>query len=630
MRALSYLLLTGLLLQGCNAGIQGDGFDTDESGVNFGCHPWLSPSSRPGMGAIPYWGGTMFRVWAPNAERVFVAGDFNGWNEWANELASECNGHFSADIPGANPGHRYKFVIRRGNDVIWQNDPRALDVTNSVGESIIYDHGSYQWQHEAFYQTPPFNEQVIYEMHIGTFHDSPGFGPGNFQSATDKLDYLAWLGVNMVELMPVSEFPGDFSKGYNPSFPFAPESAYGSPNDLKHFIDEAHARGIGVIIDVVHNHYGPNDLPMWCFDGECYGSGGIYFYTDWRQHTDWGPRPDYGRHEVREYIRDNVRLWLDYYHADGLRWDATFSIRNASGTDLPEGWFLLQDINYMVDTTQPWKIQIAEDFRGNHFISKPTHEGGAGFDSQWDADFFHPILDNIIPQDDSWRDMYEVRDAITHNFNGQGTQRVIYTESHDEVSNGRARVPEMIWPGNAGSYFSKKRSTLGAALVFTSPGIPMIFQGQEFLEDGFFSDEDPLDWSKADTYHGILLLYRDLIHLRRNWYNNTRGLRGDHVNVHHVNNNDKVIAFHRWKDGGPGDDVIVVANFSNQTFHNYKIGFPRGGLWYVRFNSDAQVYSPDFGNTPGYDTTAHAEPHDGMPFSANVGIGPYSVLILSQ
>lgn len=158
----------------------------------------------------------------------------------------------------------------------------------------------------------------------------------------------------------------------------------------------------------------------------------------------------------------------------------------------------------------------------------------------------------------------------------------------------------------------------------------MIFQGQEFLESGYFSDQTPLDWSKLTTYAGIQLLYHDLIRLRRNWFNQTAGLRGQNLNVHHVNNTDKLIAFHRWENGGPGDDVVVVANFANRGYDSYTLGFPRSGGWRVRFNSDWQGYSGDFGNQLGYDTEAGDGPQDGMPFQANVGVGPYSVLILSQ
>jgi 1,4-alpha-glucan branching enzyme len=167
-------------------------------------------------------------------------------------------------------------------------------------------------------------------------------------------------------------------------------------------------------------------------------------------------------------------------------------------------------------------------------------------------------------------------------------------------------------------------------MVFTAPGIPMIFQGQEFLEDGYFQDTVPLDWARLQAFDGINLLYRDLIRLRRNWSNRTRGLRGQHINVHHVNNTDKVIAFHRWENGGPGDDVVIIANFADRSYDSYTVGMPRDGQWCVRFNSDWQGYSADFGNHLGYDTMAGGDPMDNMPFQANVGIGPYSILVLSQ
>jgi len=226
--------------------------------------------------------------------------------------------------------------------------------------------------------------------------------------------------------------------------------------------------------------------------------------------------------------------------------------------------------------------------------------------------------------------MFTVKDAIAHGYNGQATQRVIYTESHDEVANGKQRIPEMIWPGNAGSYYSRKRSTLGAAIALTSPGIPMLFMGQEFLEDGYFKDTRPLDWTKTSTYSGILQMYKDLIHLRRNGEGNTRGLEGNNVNVFHVNDGAKVIAFHRWDQGGAGDDVVVVANFSNQAFSTYDLGFPRGGTWRVRFNSDWNGYSKDFANTASVDTNASDGGKDGLGFHGSVGLGPYSVVILSQ
>lgn len=587
-------------------------------------------SSRLGMGAKPYSGGTMFRVWAPFAESVCVAGQFNGWDGAVPKLVSEGNGHWSLDYRNAVPGQQYRYVIRRGAQTLWRIDPREEEVTNSVGNSVIFDE-SFNWTDGGF-QMPSWNRMVVYELHPGTFHDAPGGVPGTLDTAIAKLDHLQDLGVNAIQLMPVAEFPADYSWGYNASLPFAVERAYGGPKALKRFVDAAHARGMAVLLDVVHNHYGPTDLDLWRFDGWWQGNyGGIYFYQDDRSFTPWGnTRPDFGRGEVRQYIRDNALMWLQDFHIDGLRWDSTLNIRTHNNGDNPEGWSLMQWINNEIDAAQPWKISIAEDMQGNAWLTKDSGAGGAGFDSQWTAQFVHPIRAAIIAANDNDRDMNSVRNAIAYQYSIDAFESVVYTESHDEVANGRSRVPEEIWPGNAGSWYSRKRSTLGAALVMTSPAIPMLFQGQEFLEDGFFSDADPLDWSKLNTYSGINLMYRDLIRLRRNWYDTTRGLSGHHTNVFHVDNADKLIAFHRWDQGGPRDDVVVLSNFKNATWNEYRIGVPRAGGWRVRFNSDWVGYSSDFSNTASVDVTADAIPYDGMPYSVNLKIGPYSTLILSQ
>jgi 1,4-alpha-glucan branching enzyme len=583
------------------------------------------------MGTVLYPGGVAFRVWAPFASSVFAAGTFNQWSATANPFASEDRGYWSVEVPAAKIGDEYQFVIHGGAQELWRKNPYASEVVNSSGNAIIHD-PNFDWTGDDFVM-PPRNELVIYEMHVGSFNDSANAGPGTFDEIVPKLGYLRDLGINAIEVMPVLEFPMSFSWGYNPSNPFAVESALGGPQGLHRFVKAAHALGIAVIMDVVYNHFGPGDLDLWRFDGwsDENHNGGIYFYDNDRSHTDWGDtRPDYGRPEVRQYLLDNALFWLNKYRLDGLRFDSVSNIRSVNGRDLPDGWSLLQWIHNEIRSTQPWKITIAEDLQNNEWITKVTDVGGAGFSSQWDAGFVHPIRDAVIAQNDADRDLYAVRDALYHRYNGDAEQRVIYTESHDEVANGHARVPEEIWPGNAGSWFSRKRSALGAALVFTAPGIPMIFQGQEFLEDEYFRDSTPLDWTKLDTYRGINALYRDLIRLRRNWFNQTRGLRGQHISVHHVNDTDKVIAFHRWENGGPGDDVVIVANFGNRSYGSYSLGFPRPGYWRVRFNSDWQGYSADFGSQFGYATLAGGESRDGMPFQANVGVGPYSVLVLSQ
>ena len=594
------------------------------------------PSALPGMGARPTPAGTSFRVWAPFASTVAVAGGFNGWDPGKHELAREGNGYWSVDVPGARPGHEYKYVIRNGTGTGWRVDPYAREMRNSNGNGVIVAPPS-DWSADAGYRMPPWDELVIYEMHAGTFNDVPGGGPGTFDDVIRKLDYLRDdLGINAIKVLPAAEFPTGQSLGYNPAHLFAIETEYGGPAGFERFVKAAHQRGMAVILDVVYNHLGPNDMDLQVFDGWSDNThpDGIYFYDNERRGTPWGPRPDYGRPEVRQFLRDNALFWLDEFHVDGLRFDATSYIHTIAndGRTLRDGWRLLAWVNEEVDGRFPWKITVAEDLQNNAAVTEPTDAGGASFDTQWDAGFVHPVRWALAAPDDAQRDMDAVAAAIYHRYDGNALARVIYTESHDEVlaMNGKRRLVEDIWPGNADSWAAKKRSTLGAALVMTSPGIPMIFQGQEFIEDGAFDDGVPLDWWRRVLFGGIVTLYRDLIRLRRNWFDATRGLRGQHVNVFHRNGGDKVLAMHRWHQGGPRDDVVVVLNFGNRGYDSYTLGFPRAGRWAVRFNSDWNGYDAAFGNAFSYDTDAGWAPRDGLPASGNVGLGPYSAIILSQ
>lgn len=588
--------------------------------------------TREGMGAVPYDRGTGFRVWAPHAEWVGVEGSFNNWDAAKNPMNPEDNGYWFIAINGAKPGDEYKFVIKNGKQQLHKIDPYAQEVTNSVGNGVIYDHAAYDWEGDA-YQLPGHHELVIYEAHVGTFYDASGDKPGTFALAEKKLDHLVDLGVNVVQLMPVAEFAGDFSWGYNPAHIFAVESAYGGPDGLKSFIKKAHSKGLAVVIDVVYNHFGPSDLDLWQFDGWSENDkGGIYFYNDWRSSTPWGDtRPDYGRGEVRQFIRDNALMWIRDYHADGLRFDMTPYIRSvdAMGAELPDGWSLMRWVNEEVQALRPGALTVAEDMQGNPKITG-LEDDDAGFSAQWDGRFVHPIREAIITYNDYDRSIGEVAEAASLIYDADAFRRVIYTESHDEVANGQARVVNEINPHDEQGWYAQKRSTIGAALVMTSPGIPMLFQGQEFLEGGWFRDTVPVDWSLDKKYQGITRLYRDLIQLRRDWHSTTKGLKGHGVSCYHQNNDAKVMAMHRWSDGGPGDDVVVVINLSAEPHEHYRIGMPASGLWKLRFNSDSTDYSSQFGGFASFDADATGEGQDGQPASAEVSVGPYSVLIYSQ
>jgi 1,4-alpha-glucan branching enzyme len=350
--------------------------------------------------------------------------------------------------------------------------------------------------------------------------------------------------------------------------------------------------------------------------------------------TPWGEtRPDYGRGEVRQYILDNVRMWLEDYHIDGLRLDSTLYIRNSGEggrSEMPDGWSLLQAINETVSRHGVNHITIAEDLQSNVWITKDVGAGGAGFGSQWDPHFVRPIREALIASQDQNRSLSSIRDAILYRYNDDAFERVIYSESHDDVANGQARLPQEVNPDDPTGWYAQKRSTMAAVMVFTAPGIPMLFQGQEFLEGEWFRDTVPVDWHQQDQFRGIIRLYRDLISLRLNEAGCSRGLCGQFTQVYHLNEERKVLAFHRWDSGGPADDVVVIANFSNEVQENYVLGFPALGAWKLLFNSDWHGYSELFDGHQSGDIIAVEECRDTFPFQASVSIAPYGALIYSQ
>jgi 1,4-alpha-glucan branching enzyme len=590
-------------------------------------------SALQGMGPMLSADGVAFRVWAPHATQVSVIGTFNNWDGLAHPMQSEQRGFWYAEVKGAGIGDQYKYQLSTDVGVLKRIDPYAREVASSVGNAIVHD-SQFNWEDDDF-RMPSWNTLVIYELHVGTFNDEDPYRPGKFISITARFGHLKQLGVNAIQIMPVGQFAGMRSWGYNPSHLFAVDSDYGGSLGLKRFIKRAHQAGIAVLLDVVYNHLGPSDLDLWQFDGWSENSkGGIYFYNDDRAVTPWGEtRPDYGRGEVRQYILDNVRMWLEDYHIDGLRLDSTLYIRNSGeggSSEIPDGWSLLQAINETVSRHGKNHITIAEDLQSNVWITKDVGAGGAGFGSQWDPHFVRPIREALIASQDQNRSLSSIRDAILYRYNDDAFERVIYSESHDDVANGQARLPQEVNPDDPTGWYAQKRSTMAAVMVFTAPGIPMLFQGQEFLEGEWFRDTVPVDWHQQEQFRGIIRLYRDLIRLRLNEAGCSRGLCGQFTQVYHLNEERKMLAFHRWDGGGPADDVVVIANFSNQFQENYVLGFPALGAWKLRFNSDWHGYSELFDGHQSGDIIAVEKSRDTLPFQASVSIAPYSALIYSQ
>jgi 1,4-alpha-glucan branching enzyme len=604
--------------------------------------PDAAEAGPPPLGATPGPAGVAFRVWAPDATAVWVRGSWDQWSSPGTPLAPAAGGTYAATVSAASVGDEYEYLIANGQTLplFHRADPRSRLVTKDAGvfgNSVVVNPGAYTFQN-AF--TPPApSHAVLYELHVQTFDGSPG--TGTWATATAKLDYLKALGIDLIEVLPVAEVPESYSWGYDPSFPYATEPSAGSPEDLKRFIDSCHGRGIGVVIDTVHNHYGPDlGRSLWQFDGASFDAGGIYFYTDWRYSTAFGPRPDYGRQEIRDYIVENAQMWLGEFHADGLRWDSVVNMRlgqdNGTTQPIDNGIPLLQAATTAAHAIAPGSLQIAEDLQNYDLITDGVATGGAGFDSQWDPTFYSSVRAALVAVSDADRDMNAVAAAVSHSYSGVSTARVALTEDHDLASpqNGGQRLAAAICNNLDPSclVYAEKRTVLGGVLVLTSPGIPMLFQGQEFVESVPFpfGAGVGIDWTKATTYSGIVQLYTNLIALRRNTSGTTRGLSGPSLNVFHVDNGAKLVAYHRWDQGGVGDDVVVVLNFGNAVQPNVAIGLPRAGTWRVRLNTDDTAYSSLFAGTPTADVVASGAALDGLAQSGALTIGAYSAVVLSQ
>ncbi len=543
---------------------------------------WGAPAApKSTLGAALTPDGTTFQAWAPNARSMAVIGDFNDWKpRGMDEMTKDpATGIWSVSLKGARPGRAYKYLV---NGNLARRDPRARSVTPDGVNSLIYDPAEFVWKGDKPVEIPP-EDLVIYEVHVGTFYDpKPADGlPATFYDMIRKLDYLVELGVNCVELMPVHEFKGMHSWGYNPCDLFAVEQAYGGPAGLKTLVKACHERGIAVHLDVVHNHYGPENLEMLRFDGTGDADrGGIYFYSEPdRAMTPWGPRVRFDDPQVRQFVKDNAAMWLDEYHVDGFRWDSTVNIRAyQDGTyPLPAGQEMLDDINSYIRRSHPKAISIAED----------SLDIGS-FLGSWDYDFHHFVMPALEARDDAGRDILPVVAAL-----GKATKmwRVVYVDNHDEAGkiNGCNRIATDIDPANPAGERARKMTALGAVLTLTAPGIPLLFMGNEWLESGPFHDDRPLDWFKKEKMAPVVALHRDLVRLRRNLDGRGAALKGREIEIPLVEPDLKVLVYWRWRQEQPDDRMVVAINLSANPA-TLAVPFPAGGAWETVFNTEWAAY----------------------------------------
>jgi 1,4-alpha-glucan branching enzyme len=611
------------------------------------------------MGSFLGDAGCTFRVWALFATGISLKfWKADGTTQTVPMAKDSAAGYgtdvWSVFVPGIAEECNYRFVIQFAGGSAERVDPFARSIVypnwttasqdDSDARSVVTSR-DFAWG--SVFTAPGWDQLVIYQIHIGTFFDPARGGANQIDDLILQIPYLQSLGINAVQFLPFVEFSAPLSLGYDSVLPFAMERDYGTPEDFKRLVQALHAAKIAVLVDVVYNHIDvsatftspPYPYSLFQYDGWGGDPCGIFFYGDDQMDTPWGPRPNYGRPAVAQFLSDNAALWLEEYQADGIRFDSTICIRKRQGSCTTSccgsdvgwqqnlGWELMQNINNRIDSDQPWKITIAEDLQGNAAITSPTSAGGAGFDAQWDTSLQGALMGALTQASDTNVDVGAIAGAMQ---NGNPFSRIIYLESHDQAD--YQRVPERIDPGDAEGWFARKKSMLGFAVVLTSPGIPMFFQGAELLDWRPWvaggSSPTMMDFSRQAKFPKLFQFYGDMVRLRIN----RPGLCGSGLNVFEANPSTKVLAYHRWNQGSGTDDVVVVANFSDTSFPSYTIGFPYPGTWYVRLNSDANSYSDsgDFGAVNSYDTTAGPGGWDGMPFAGNVGIGPYSLIVLSR
>ena len=437
---------------------------------------------------------TTFRVWAPAAATVEVV-----IGAERRPLTAGAGGWWSADVPGAGPGTDYAFSLDGGDP---RPDPRSPWQPHGVhGSSRLVDHPAFDW-HDAGWRPPPLAAAVIYELHVGTF--TPG---GTFDSTIERLDHLVNLGVTHVELMPVAAFPGRRGWGYDGVDLYAPHEAYGGPNGLKRLVDACHARGLAVLLDVVYNHLGPS--------GNYLGQYGPYF-TD-RYATPWGQAvnldgPD--SDEVRRFVCDNALMWLRDYHIDGLRLDAVHALLDTSAVHLLEQ--LAGEVDVLEAQLGRPLALIAESDLNDPRVVRPPELGGYGMDAQWSDDFHHS-LHSALTGDRSgyYADFGQLTDicrvlervflhagdysAFRRRRHGRpptglaGHRFLGYLQNHDQIGNRAVgeRSSHLLSPG---------RLKVGAALVFTAPFVPMLFQGEEWgagTPFQYFTDHDDPELGRA-------------------------------------------------------------------------------------------------------------------------------------
>jgi 1,4-alpha-glucan branching enzyme len=638
------------------------------------------------MGATTSPDGTAFRTWAPNATNVAVvagsalsATSDPSWRPAPEDGLSRLgDGSWGGFLPGIGDGDAYMFFVEGVGSSGWKRDPHARELTVSPAfpdsYGVVRNASDYPW-HDDGWQPPKFGDLIIYQLHVGTFwaQDETGrdvrtMRAGLFLDVIEKLDHLQHLGINAIQLLPIQEFETAFSMGYNGVDYFSPEGAYlippeqlgwrlasvnrmlarfGKPpltarllaqgvNQLKCLIDLCHLHGIAVIFDLVYNHAGGgfDERSIWFYDRQPTDNlNNSLYFTD--QGWAGGQIFAYWNEFVSSFLIDNACFFLGECRIDGIRYDEVRVIENNGGRAF------CQNLTNAVRATNPAAIQIAEYWNADRASAVRLPPQGLGFDAEL-GDRLRDALRDLLKQASAGAsaslDLSAVASALlVPAAIPEGWRLVQCLENQDLTYAPHADAARVAWLADAEdrrSWYARSRSRVASGLLFTAPGIPALFMGQEFLEDKNWSDNrgvgDLIWWQGLDdaspVMRDFMRFVADLTKLRRS----QPALRGSGARVSRAENFDRVIVLHRWIEGQPLD-VIVVANLAEQPKAGYAIGLPLAGDWLEVLNSDVYDNFPNpapVGNDG--QVRAWGEPLDGFPARAEIAIPANGLIVLAR
>ncbi|MCX8031155.1 MAG: 1,4-alpha-glucan branching protein GlgB [Thermodesulfovibrionales bacterium] len=591
--------------------------------------------------------GTYFAVWAPNASRVSVIGDFNNWNPDSHPLTfrEDLSGIWEGFIPGIKKGTLYKYhiVSKFSGYRVDKADPFAFFCENMPGRSsIVWDLDFYwqdeEWMSKRYIKNSLSSPMSIYEVHIGSWKRVPEQDNRYLsyrELAPQLAEYANYMGFTHIEFLPIMEHPFYGSWGYQTTGYFAPTSRYGCPQDLMWLIDYLHRNGIGVIFDWVPSHFPDDIYGLVYFDGTH-----LFEHEDPRKgfHPDWNSYIfNYGRNEVKSFLISNALFWFDKYHIDGIRIDAVASMlyldysrkegqwipNKYGGKENLEAIDFLKELNLTIYQNYPDIQTIAEESTSWPLVSRPLYLGGLGFGLKWNMGWMHDTLD------------YFSSDPIYRKYNHQKItfsiwyafyENFILTLSHDEVVYGKGSLLGKM-PGD--DWAKKANLKLLLGYMYAHPGKKLLFMGGEFGQYNEWNHESSIDWHllQYPSHRGILNWVRDLNHLYRNepaLYEIDFLPKGFQW-IDFKDSEQSIISFLRRDSNF--NEVIVICNMTPVPRFDYRIGVPKEGVWQEILNSDADYYGgKGYGNFGKVKT--EKIPFHGFNFSLSLTLPPLAVLYL--